>query len=80
MFSLAHGAIQQQIAPDERDACSPSHQISPSQDRPAISRPVQEQLGKRLQGMYEAIIAESVPDRFVHLLNRLDEPKREDNR
>jgi hypothetical protein len=31
-----------------------------------------EQIGKELQGLYDDIVAQPVPDRFLELLNRLE--------
>jgi len=43
--------------------------------RPALSRSVQAQLGHRLRHFYDSLaLGESpVPDRFIEIINRLDE-------
>jgi len=42
---------------------------------PALSRSVQTQLGQRLRQFYEALALgeQPVPDRFIDIINRLDE-------
>ncbi|KLK93744.1 hypothetical protein AA309_06855 [Microvirga vignae] len=46
---------------------------------PALSRSVQSQLGQRLRQFYEALALgeQPVPDRFIEIINRLDERKPE---
>ncbi|MBB4039168.1 hypothetical protein GGR34_000803 [Microvirga flocculans] len=46
---------------------------------PALSRSVQAQIGQRLRQFYEtlALGEQPVPDRFIEIINRLDEVKRE---
>jgi len=46
---------------------------------PALSRSVQTQLGQRLRQFYEALALgeQPVPDRFIEIINRLDERKPE---
>jgi Anti-sigma factor NepR len=46
---------------------------------PALSRSVQTQLGQRLRQFYEALALgeQPVPDRFIEIINRLDDGKRE---
>jgi hypothetical protein len=46
---------------------------------PALSRSVQAQLGQRLRQFYEALALgeQPVPDRFIEIINRLDERKPE---
>jgi hypothetical protein len=52
--------------------------LSASQS-PALSRSVQTQLGQRLRQFYEtlALGEQPVPDRFIEIINRLDERKPE---
>lgn len=45
---------------------------------PALDRAIQERIGDHLRAMYDDLIQQPVPDRFVDLLNRLD--KRTDKR
>jgi hypothetical protein len=46
---------------------------------PALSRSVQTQIGQRLRQFYEtlALGEQPVPDRFIEIINRLDERKPE---
>jgi hypothetical protein len=46
---------------------------------PALSRSVQTQIGQRLRQFYEALALgeQPVPDRFIEIINRLDERKPE---
>ena len=46
-----------------------------STSSPALSRSVQSQLGQRLRQFYEtlALGEQPVPDRFIEIINRLDE-------
>ncbi|MBB3017900.1 hypothetical protein FHR70_000940 [Microvirga lupini] len=46
---------------------------------PALSRSVQAQIGQRLRQFYEtlALGEQPVPDRFIEIINRLDERKPE---
>jgi hypothetical protein len=46
---------------------------------PALSRSVQAQIGQRLRQFYEtlALGEQPVPDRFIEIINRLDEGKLE---
>jgi hypothetical protein len=57
----------------------PHHDPEPvpglSTSSPALSRSVQSQLGQRLRQFYEtlALGEQPVPDRFIEIINRLDE-------
>lgn len=44
---------------------------------PRLSRQVQAQLGERLRVFYEALKLgeQPVPDRFIEIINRLDQPR-----
>jgi len=37
-----------------------------------LSREVQARLGQQLRAMYDDVVSQGVPDRFVELLNRLN--------
>ncbi|MBM6582324.1 hypothetical protein ILT44_19145 [Microvirga sp. BT689] len=52
--------------------------LNPSSS-PALSRSVQAQIGQRLRQFYEtlALGEQPVPDRFIEIINRLDERKPE---
>jgi hypothetical protein len=39
---------------------------------PRLSREVQARLGQQLRAMYDEIVNQGVPTRFVELLNRID--------
>ena len=39
---------------------------------PALDRAIQERIGDHLRAMYDDLVQQSVPDRFVELLNRLE--------
>ena len=41
-----------------------------------LSRDVQRKLGETLQGMFDEIVKEGVPDRFVKLLEQIEEGRR----
>jgi Anti-sigma factor NepR len=44
---------------------------------PTLDRVIQERIGDHLRAMYDDLMQQPVPDRFVELLNRLE--KRNDN-
>ena len=50
-----------------------------SSSSPALSRSVQTQLGQRLRQFYESLALgeQPVPDRFIEIINRLDDGQRE---
>jgi hypothetical protein len=52
-----------------------SNQLS---SEPSLDRAIQERIGDHLRAMYDNLIQQPVPDRFVELLNRLE--KRNDKR
>jgi hypothetical protein len=74
---------------DPMESKSPKH-MSPSdtetvpglEKSPALSRSVQSQLGQRLRQFYESLALgeQPVPDRFIEIINRLDEGKPEKKR
>jgi Anti-sigma factor NepR len=47
---------------------------SPSASRPQgrLGRDVQAKIGNQLRAIYDVVVQEGVPDRFVELLKRLD--------
>lgn len=49
---------------------------------PALSRSVQAQIGQRLRQFYEslALSEQPVPERFIEIINRLDDGKRENQK
>jgi hypothetical protein len=40
---------------------------------PTLGRDVQTKIGQQLRAMYDDVVSQGVPDRFVELLSRLDE-------
>jgi hypothetical protein len=40
----------------------------------ALNREIQAKIGQKLRAMYEDIVQQGVPDRFVELLRKLDKP------
>jgi hypothetical protein len=42
---------------------------------PSLDRAVQERIGDHLRAMYDELVQQPVPDRFVELLNRLEKPR-----
>jgi hypothetical protein len=45
----------------------------PSRHQGRLGRDVQAKIGNQLRAIYDGIVQEGVPDRFVELLKRLDE-------
>ena len=43
-----------------------------------LSRDVQARLGQQLRAMYDDVVGQGVPDRFVELLNRLEGDENKD--
>jgi hypothetical protein len=39
---------------------------------PSIGRDIQSKIGQQLRAMYDDVVSQGVPDRFVDLLNRLE--------
>ena len=44
----------------------------------ALNRRIQTHIGQQLYGIYNDLVAEGIPRRFIELLDRLDEPAREE--
>ena len=44
-----------------------------------LTRDVQARLGQQLRAMYDDVVNQGVPDRFVELLNRLDDDTNKDS-
>ncbi len=40
-----------------------------------LNREIQAKIGQQLRAMYDDVVQEGVPDRFVSLLRQLDEPE-----
>lgn len=47
---------------------------------PVLDGDIQAQLGKHLKAMYESLLVEPMPGRFVELLNELDRRERDTSR
>ena len=43
-----------------------------------LTRDVQARLGQQLRAMYDDVVNQGVPDRFVELLNRIDDNENKD--
>jgi hypothetical protein len=39
---------------------------------PRLGKDIQSRIGQQLRTMYDEVVKQGVPERFVHLLNRLD--------
>ncbi|HEX8167298.1 MAG TPA: NepR family anti-sigma factor [Beijerinckiaceae bacterium] len=44
----------------------------PEPPEPGLDRAIQERIGDHLRAMYDDLVQQPVPDRFVELLNRLE--------
>jgi hypothetical protein len=40
---------------------------------PRLGQDIQTKIGRQLRAIYDDVVSQGVPDRFVELLNRLDE-------
>jgi hypothetical protein len=64
-----------------RSSSEPPSQASPGQgpSNARLSRQVQAQLGQRLRAFYEALALgeQPVPDRFIEIIDRLDQGRNE---
>jgi hypothetical protein len=47
---------------------------APSRTQGRLGRDVQAKIGNQLRAIYDDVVKEGVPDRFVDLLKRLDKP------
>ena len=59
----------------------PEHmQTEPTQRKPRgrLGRDVQNKIGQQLRAMYDGVVNDGVPDRFVDMLRKLDEQKNDD--
>jgi anti-sigma factor NepR-like protein len=52
---------------------TPSDQPASSRTQGRLGRDVQAKIGNQLRALYDDIVQEGVPDRFVELLQRLDD-------
>jgi hypothetical protein len=52
---------------------APTNRAQKADGKPAkLSREVQARLGQQLRAMYDDIVSQGVPDRFVDLVNRIN--------
>ena len=65
MMAQSKGKRTAQVFPES----SLSDELSPE---PGLDRAIQERIGDRLRAMYDDLVQQPVPDRFVELLNRLE--------
>ena len=45
-----------------------------------LGRDVQSKIGQQLRAMYDDVVSEGVPDRFIEMLRKLDEKKEENDK
>jgi hypothetical protein len=65
-------------ADDNDKANRPGPMLTEANQRKArgrLGRDVQGKIGQQLRTMYDNVVSEGVPDRFVEMLRRLDEQK-----
>ncbi len=48
------------------------HTVTPGKSA-RLGRDVQSKIGQQLRAMYDDVVSQGVPDRFVELLSRLDD-------
>ena len=47
-------------------------EIGPVHNEAALGREIQTKIGEQLRALYDDVVGQGVPDRFVELLQRLD--------
>ena len=60
---------------NRKPAASRSSDMSPEpaeQAKPSLGGEIRGKIGRQLRDMYDDVVAQGVPDRFVELLNRLE--------
>jgi hypothetical protein len=60
---------------NRKPAASRSPDISPEpagKSKPSLGGEIRGKIGRQLRDMYDDVVAQGVPDRFVDLLNRLE--------
>ena len=65
MMAQSKGKGTAKVIPES----SLSDELSPE---PGLDRAIQERIGDRLRAMYDDLVQQPVPDRFVELLGRLE--------
>lgn len=54
-------------------------EVTQRKPRGRLGREVQNKIGQQLRAMYDDVVNDGVPDRFVDMLRKLDEQKNDDN-
>ena len=62
----------------KRSKSSPISRPSKRTDisKPILNREIQDRIGANLRAMHDDILKEGVPDRFLELLAKLDQPRK----
>lgn len=53
-------------------------EVTQRKARGRLGRDVQNKIGQQLRAMYDDVVSDGVPDRFVDMLRKLDEQKNDD--
>ena len=53
-------------------------ELTQRKPRGRLGRDVQNKIGQQLRAMYDDVVNDGVPDRFVEMLRKLDEQKNDD--
>ena len=53
-------------------------EVTQRKPRGRLGRDVQNKIGQQLRAMYDDVVNDGVPDRFVEMLRKLDEQKNDD--
>ena len=54
-------------------------EVTQRKARCRLGRDVQNKIGQQLRAMYDDVVSDGVPDRFVDMLRKLDEQKNDNN-
>ena len=54
-------------------------EVTQRKPRGRLGRDVQNKIGQQLRAMYDDVVSDGVPDRFVDMLRKLDEQKNDNN-
>jgi hypothetical protein len=66
MMAQSKGKRTAKVIPES----SLSDELSPE---PSLDRAIQERIGDSLRAMYDGLVQQPVPDRFIELLSRLEQ-------
>lgn len=55
-------------------------EVTQRKARGRLGRDVQTKIGQQLRAMYDNVVNDGVPDRFVDMLRKLDEQKKDDDK